>query len=154
MGLFSSFRTFFVPGIFKIGILRYLFFGIWPFQQLYYPDIKISSWNNLKFFENKNPNTPKDSNMIVFSFYLWQGDVTTERHFFCLCPLKEGTYSVEYNSSLSPLQALSICISVVECRKSSQHITDNRTYVAKQVQDDPVPVRFASFPPLSPVGRV
>ncbi|PWA91041.1 hypothetical protein CTI12_AA034180 [Artemisia annua] len=83
----------------------------------------------------------------------FQGDVTNERRYFSLRPAKEGKYSVEYNSSLSTLQALSICISVIECRKSSQY-TESRTYVAKQEHDDPNPVRFASFPPLSPVGRV
>ncbi|XP_071720723.1 uncharacterized protein [Rutidosis leptorrhynchoides] len=82
-----------------------------------------------------------------------EGDVTNERCFFSLRPLKDGIYSTEYNSSLSPFQAFSICISVIECRKSSQ-LTDSRTYVAKQVEDDSYPVRFASFPPLSPVGRV
>ncbi|PWA81889.1 hypothetical protein CTI12_AA160870 [Artemisia annua] len=83
----------------------------------------------------------------------FQGDVINERRYFSLRPAKEGIYSVEYNSSLSTLQALSICISVMECRKSSQY-TESSTYVAKQVHDDPNPVRFASFPPLSPVGRV
>ncbi|CAI9266207.1 unnamed protein product [Lactuca saligna] len=82
----------------------------------------------------------------------FQGDNVNERSFFSLCPLKEGIYSVEYNSSLSVLQAFSICISVVECRKSTQD-TESRTYVAKQVEDDLNPLSFASFPPLSPVGR-
>ncbi|KAJ0782875.1 hypothetical protein HanLR1_Chr01g0013171 [Helianthus annuus] len=75
------------------------------------------------------------------------------QHFFNLCPIKEGIFSVEYNSSVSPLQAFAICISVVECRKSSQH-QESTTYVAKRVTNDPNSVRFASFPPLSPVGRV
>ncbi|KAL7600877.1 hypothetical protein Lser_V15G26548 [Lactuca serriola] len=82
----------------------------------------------------------------------FQGDNLNERSFFSLCPLKEGIYSVEYNSSLSVLQAFSICISVVECRKSTQD-AESRTYIAKQV-DDLNPLSFASFPPLSPVGRV
>ncbi|KAF5821617.1 hypothetical protein HanXRQr2_Chr01g0016111 [Helianthus annuus] len=83
----------------------------------------------------------------------FQGDVMNNQHFFNLCPIKEGIFSVEYNSSVSPLQAFAICISVVECRKSSQH-QESTTYVAKRVTNDPNSVRFASFPPLSPVGRV
>nr|XP_043609955.1 uncharacterized protein LOC122581750 [Erigeron canadensis]XP_043609957.1 uncharacterized protein LOC122581750 [Erigeron canadensis] len=83
----------------------------------------------------------------------FQGDSANKRRFFSLCPLKEKIFSIEYNSSLSPLQAFSICISVLECRKSSEH-TSSRTYEDKQVLGDPTPVRFASFPPLSPVGRV
>lgn len=89
---------------------------------------------------------------IFFFSSFSQGDNLNERSFFSLCPLKEGIYSVEYNSSLSVLQAFSICISVVECRKSTQD-TESRTYIAKQV-DDLNPLSFASFPPLSPVGRV
>ncbi|KVI03647.1 Protein of unknown function DUF3527, partial [Cynara cardunculus var. scolymus] len=65
---------------------------------------------------------------------------------------QEGMFSVEYNSCLSSLEVFSICISVVECRKSCEH-TESRTYVAKQVEDDRNPVSFASFPPMSPVGR-
>ncbi|KAD3338513.1 hypothetical protein R6Q59_026720 [Mikania micrantha] len=83
----------------------------------------------------------------------FQGDVMSMKHYFSLCPIKEGIFSVEYDSSVSPLQAFSICISVLECRKSSQH-QESATYVAKQVKNGPSPVRFASFPPLSPVGRV
>ncbi|KAI3830028.1 hypothetical protein L1987_04160 [Smallanthus sonchifolius] len=93
-------------------------------------------------------NSPKGQFELFF-----QGDVMNKKHFINLCPIKEGIFSVEYNSSVTPLQAFSICISVVECRKSSQY-QESTTYVAKQVKNDPNPVRFASFPPLSPVGRV
>lgn len=83
----------------------------------------------------------------------FQGEVISERPFFSLSPLQEGIYSVEYNSSLSLLHAFSICISVMECRKSSDH-SELRTYIAKQVDDDECPVTYASLPPVSPVGRV
>ncbi|KAI3667718.1 hypothetical protein L6452_42787 [Arctium lappa] len=83
----------------------------------------------------------------------FQGDVINERRFFRLCVVKEGMFSLEYNSCLSSLEAFSICISIVECRKSCEH-KESRTYVAKQVENDRNPVSFASFPPLSPVGRV
>ncbi|KVI11912.1 uncharacterized protein LOC112506857 [Cynara cardunculus var. scolymus] len=65
----------------------------------------------------------------------FQGEVGNKRSIFSLSPLKEGIFSVEYNSSLSPLQAFSICISVAECRKTSQH-TELRTHVREEV---PVP---------------
>ncbi|KAK9057582.1 hypothetical protein SSX86_022418 [Deinandra increscens subsp. villosa] len=83
----------------------------------------------------------------------FQGDVMNKNHFFSLCPIKEGIFSIEYDSSVSPLQAFSICISVAECRKSSQQ-QESTTYVARKVKNDLNPVRFASFPPLSPAGRV
>lgn len=92
-----------------------------------------------------------DSN--VLRIFFQQGDAMNKKHFFILCPIKEGTFSVDYDSSVSALQAFSVCISALECRKSSQH-QDSTTYVAKRVTKDPKPVRFASLPPLSPVGRV
>ncbi|KAI3514095.1 hypothetical protein L1887_12413 [Cichorium endivia] len=51
-----------------------------------------------------------------------QGEGGDKRPMFSLSPLKEGIFSVEYNSSLSDLQAFSICISVLECRKTSQNM--------------------------------
>ncbi|KAI3772269.1 hypothetical protein L6452_03451 [Arctium lappa] len=62
----------------------------------------------------------------------FQGEVGNKRATFSLAPLKEGIFSVEYSSLLSPLQAFSICISVVECRKTSQH-TELRTHVREEV---------------------
>lgn len=62
----------------------------------------------------------------------FQGEVGNKRPIFSLTPLKEGIFSVEYNSLLSPLQAFSICMSVAECRKTSQH-TELRTRVCEEV---------------------
>ncbi|KAI3750123.1 hypothetical protein L2E82_20748 [Cichorium intybus] len=100
----------------------------------------------------------------------FQGDVINERAFFSISPLKEGIFSVEYNLSLSLLHAFSICISVMECRKSCQDM-ELKTFVAKEVDDDDdnddddddddydddggkAHVTYASLPPVSPVGRV
>lgn len=99
---------------------------------------------------SKSPEAHMDSSKFELFF---QGEVPNEIPFFSLSPLKEGIFSVEYNSSLSLLHAFSICISVIECRKSCQH-TELRTYVAKRVDDDEAPVTYASFPPLSLVERV
>ncbi|KAL4558186.1 hypothetical protein LXL04_036384 [Taraxacum kok-saghyz] len=97
-----------------------------------------------------------ESNRSFNKFELFfQGEVISEKSFFSLSPLKEGIYSVEYDSSLSLLHVFSICISVLECRKSCQN-TEVKTYVAKRVgdDDDEDPVIYASLPPVSPVGRV
>ncbi|KAL7590166.1 hypothetical protein Lser_V15G38332 [Lactuca serriola] len=51
-----------------------------------------------------------------------QGEIGEKKPMFNLSPLKEGIFSVDYNSSLSDLQAFSICISVVESRKMSRNI--------------------------------
>ncbi|MFS7953843.1 hypothetical protein Hanom_Chr07g00623331 [Helianthus anomalus] len=101
--------------------------------------------NNVKSDTNLNP--PE-----IFDLFL-QGEVVNERPFFSLSPIKEGIFSVDYNASLPLVHAFSICISVIECRKSSHH-TELRTYVAKRVDDVVVPVTYASLPPVSPVGRV
>ncbi|KAI3806442.1 hypothetical protein L1987_22347 [Smallanthus sonchifolius] len=100
-----------------------------------------------KVQSNRRPNPPES-----FDLFL-QGDVINERPFFSLSPVKEGIFSVDYNSCLPLVHAFSVCISVIECRKSSRD-TKVRTYVAKQVDDNMDPVTYASLPPVSPVGRV
>ncbi|XP_071698040.1 uncharacterized protein [Rutidosis leptorrhynchoides] len=60
--------------------------------------------------------------MTVSQFELFgQGETMNKRPIFSLSHLKEGIFSVDYSSSLSPTQAFSICVSVVESRKLSQH---------------------------------
>ncbi|KAJ0083354.1 hypothetical protein Patl1_31211 [Pistacia atlantica] len=94
-----------------------------------------------------------------------------EKHpFFSLAPCKEGLYSVKFNSSLTLLQAFSICIAVLDCRKpcefsESRNIFEQKAYgETVLVQNDgtrvsdrnegEVPARYLSYPPHSPVGRV
>ncbi|PWA83427.1 hypothetical protein CTI12_AA168660 [Artemisia annua] len=101
-----------------------------------------------KVESERRSNSPESFNLF------FQGDEMNGRPFFSLSPLKEGIFSVEYSTPLSLLHAFSICISVIECRKSSDH-----TYVAKQVDEgevdeDEAPVAYTSLPPISPVGRV
>ncbi|KAD5317625.1 hypothetical protein E3N88_17571 [Mikania micrantha] len=55
-----------------------------------------------------------------FELY-FQGEFQNKRPFFSLSTLKEGTFSIDYNASLSPLQAFSICISYVESRNVTHH---------------------------------
>ena len=57
----------------------------------------------------------------VFSF---QGEQAAEYPFLCYEPLKEGIYSVVYDSSLSQLQAFSICMALAESRKMSEITLD------------------------------
>ncbi|XP_076947737.1 uncharacterized protein LOC143619770 [Bidens hawaiensis] len=76
------------------------------------------------------------SNRVQFNasrFELYsQGEFQNKRPVFSLSPLKEGIFSIDYNSSLSPLQAFSICISYVESRKLTQH-TQLKTHSPQQV---------------------
>lgn len=101
-----------------------------------------------------------------------QGGVQENQHVFSLSPFKEGIYSVEFNSSLSILQAFSICTAALDSREQcdvleSSNPFEEKTFGDQQptmlVQnagtsgpsrvDGEVP-RYMSYPPLSPVGRV
>ncbi|KAI7755358.1 hypothetical protein M8C21_004298 [Ambrosia artemisiifolia] len=61
-----------------------------------------------------------------------QGEFQNKRPVFSLSPLKEGIFSVGFNSSLSPLQAFSICISYAESLKMAQH-KQLKTHAPQQV---------------------
>ena len=88
--------------------------------------------------------------------------------FLSLAPFKDGIYSVEFNSSLSLMQAFSICIAVWDSRKhcelsepvtSSEERTLGETILNDRISppnpiEGEAPARYVSYPPLSPVGRV
>lgn len=80
----------------------------------------------------------------------FQGEVQNNKPIFSLSPLKEGIFSVDYNSSLSPLQAFSICISVVEPRKTSQN-----TQIISHAHKD-VPIIYTPIPRIkkNTIGKV
>lgn len=89
---------------------------------------------------------------------------------FSLSPFKEGIYSVEFNSSLSILQAFSICTAVLDSRKRCEFSESRNPFEEKTFGEQPMLVqnagtsgpsriegevpRYMSYPPLSPVGRV
>ncbi|XP_062013220.1 uncharacterized protein LOC133729671 [Rosa rugosa] len=91
-----------------------------------------------------------------------QGGLQENQPALSLAPFKDGIYSVEFNSSLSVLQAFSICIAVLDSRNLCEFSEFRETKAT--VQDDgisdlnqmegEVPARYASYPPLSPAGRV
>ncbi|XP_028775692.1 uncharacterized protein LOC114732561 [Neltuma alba] len=88
---------------------------------------------------------------------------------FSLTPLNHGIYSVSFDSSLSLLQAFSICIALVDS-KMPYELSGSRNYVEGKtpretlsMQNDgikvlrkleDIPASYISYPPLSPVGRV
>ena len=86
-----------------------------------------------------------------------------------LAPFKERIYSVEFNSSLSLLQAFAMCISFLDRKRPAE--LSEPFYVAEKITNEAgvfevpsimktlnhqvdVPARYASYPPHSPVGRV
>ncbi|XP_002520458.2 uncharacterized protein LOC8279798 [Ricinus communis] len=100
-----------------------------------------------------------------------QGSEEENRPVFSLAPFKDGIYSVEFNSSLSILQAFSLCIAVLDSKRlcetlESSNLNEGKTSletilaqndgirVAPNGNDGEVPARYVSNPPHSPVGRV
>nr|GMD22431.1 uncharacterized protein LOC109156241 [Ipomoea batatas] len=95
----------------------------------------------------------------------YQGDDQENKPVFSLCAFKDGIFSVEYSSSLTLLQAFSICISILNVRKqdgireansscaenSSEGIMPSDFPNKAQVE---FPDKYISIPPISPVGRV
>ncbi|KAM1576361.1 hypothetical protein ACFX15_032161 [Malus domestica] len=86
------------------------------------------------------------------------------RPIFSLAPGKDGSYSIEFNTSLSLLQAFFICVVVISsCRPSDLSEVSN-VLEAKEFQEPNLnrsngiqvtgPAKYAPNPPLSPVGRV
>ncbi|KAI3694649.1 hypothetical protein L1987_77617 [Smallanthus sonchifolius] len=73
-----------------------------------------------------------------FELY-FQGEFQNKRPIFSLSPMKEGIFSIDYNSSLSPLQAFSICISYVESRKMTQH-AQLKAHIPQQVPQVYTPI--------------
>ncbi|XP_054813005.1 uncharacterized protein LOC129313711 [Prosopis cineraria] len=88
---------------------------------------------------------------------------------FSLIPITHGIYSVAFDSSLSLLQAFSICIALMDSKmphelSGSRNPVEGKTpretlsmqndgiKVLRKLED--IPAIYISYPPLSPVGRV
>jgi hypothetical protein len=87
-----------------------------------------------------------------------------------MTPFKDGIYSVEFNTSLSTLQAFSLCIAVLDGKKlcemsESSNLFEEKTSLETILSQNDgmrapngivgeVPARYVSYPPVSPVGRV
>ncbi|KAL8236653.1 hypothetical protein R6Q59_017734 [Mikania micrantha] len=86
------------------------------------------------------------------------------KYSFKLVSLEDGLYSLEYNPSMSMLQAFSICVAVVSSQKLTHIFQVNYVPESKQPSENTQPVtrekklktreEFVSKPPASPVGRV
>ncbi|ESQ51461.1 hypothetical protein EUTSA_v10016221mg [Eutrema salsugineum] len=133
---------------------------------------------NLKILTNNQSNKPTNlsaSTSDAFKLF-FQGGLQDNNNqpFLSFTPYREGVYAVEYNTSLSLLQAFSICIAVNEGRNPVKTVepntsrADNKAYygeVSSMTQSErlksfsgPIeaeaPAKYLSQPPLSPVGRV
>ncbi|XP_022753811.1 uncharacterized protein LOC111302136 [Durio zibethinus] len=126
----------------------------------------------LRILSNKSQFSQQSSSLkgssISNQFELFFQGGVQDKHFFSLAPFKDGVCSVEFNSSLSLMQAFSICIAVWDSRKhcellESVTLSEERTLGETTLNDrisapNPIegeaPARYVSYPPLSPVGRV
>ncbi|PQM32803.1 uncharacterized protein Pyn_35508 [Prunus yedoensis var. nudiflora] len=135
-------------------------------------------WDNCsnlpRIFDNQNPVSEKVKSHKVCSitdrFELFpQGGLQENQPTFSMSPFRDGIYSVEFSSSLSILQAFSICIAVLdrnlcefsESRNSLEEKTSGESILtqtdglsAPNRTEGEVPARYVSYPPLSPAGRV
>ncbi|XP_024981546.1 uncharacterized protein LOC112518173 isoform X1 [Cynara cardunculus var. scolymus] len=85
------------------------------------------------------------------------------KHALSLAPLENGLYSLEYNASISLLQAFSICVAVVSCQNLTHIFQVNHLQDANDFSK-PIMTRYekvenrtivhAKIPPDSPIGRV
>lgn len=85
---------------------------------------------------------------------------------FRLVSLEGGLYSLEYDPSMSLLQAFSICVAVVSSQKlthifqvnyipESKDLSENKATGHEKVKiQEEIPQKYVSKPPASPVGRV
>lgn len=128
----------------------------------------------LRILANSNPVSKNLDSSVPFpvtdKFELFcQDDAEVRQPFFSLDTFKDGIYSVEFNSSLSILQAFSICIAVLDSKKPCELSEPSESHEEKtpgetiSMQTDrirgpnraeEVPGRYVSYPPVSPVGRV
>lgn len=77
---------------------------------------------------------------------------------------KDGIFSVEFNSSLSFLQAFSICIAVLSCGKPYELSDLSKPFGEKSFENEGIKAAsqvqlevlesYSSNPPVSPIGRV
>ncbi|XVE79487.1 hypothetical protein DITRI_Ditri14bG0063000 [Diplodiscus trichospermus] len=128
-------------------------------------ELRILS-NNSQF--SQQPSSLKGSSTANQFELFSQGGVQEKKHFFRVAPFKDGIHSVEFNSSLSLIQAFSICIAVWDSRKHCELSESLASYEERTLGETvlngrisaPNPIegeasaRYVSYPPLSPVGRV
>ncbi|XP_058008997.1 uncharacterized protein LOC110640645 isoform X2 [Hevea brasiliensis] len=130
----------------------------------------------LRIFANqsqlsKNTRPSKACTIIDKFEFISQGGEEENQPVFSLAPFKDGIYSVEFNSSLSIIQAFSLCIAVIDSKKlceipGSCNLFEGKTSLETILArndgirgstnrvDTDVPAKFVSYPPHSPVGRV
>ncbi|KAK1357193.1 hypothetical protein POM88_050449 [Heracleum sosnowskyi] len=115
-----------------------------------------------------NNNQKSDGHFELFSQSQEKAEQATP--FFSLSPHKNGIFSVKFDSTLSLLQAFSICVAVFDSIKQSELQQPSKSFEQKLAEEArlpdicgvrtpklvkvDVPSRFASQPPHTPAERV
>lgn len=112
------------------------------------------------------PLTTKEHTLVLFLNYVpnnmtfhafKQGEGQEKRPIFSLAPYKKGIYSVDFNASISLLQAFSICIAVINNNKSCYISEGANNFEPALSGNDSIKIattKYVPYPPLSPAGRV
>lgn len=104
-----------------------------------------------------------------FDLFVQGGGYQEKKPIFSMVPFKEGIYSVEFNATISLIQAFSICAAVTSQQKSP--VLSEAIMSEAGLSEEPIPdgcdgvktptllkgdagSKFVPYPPLSPVGRV
>ncbi|KAJ0238838.1 Uncharacterized protein HA466_0233860 [Hirschfeldia incana] len=126
---------------------------------------------NLRILTNESNKPENHSASTSDAFKLFcQGGLpdNINQPFLSFTPYREGVYAVEYNTSLSLLQAFSICIAVNEgrnplntwrvdnkaCGEVSSMSQNERLKSCSGPIEGEAAAKYQSHPPVSPVGRV
>lgn len=127
----------------------------------------------LRILSNQNGITcPASLNPDCVELFVQGETRPLSRPIFSLALHKHGLYTIEFNSSLSALQAFFISMTVLCCQKSSDLVEASSLSKAKVLESvlnskgsdgietkptmamGKMPVKYTPIPPLSPVGRV
>ncbi|CAH8306301.1 unnamed protein product [Eruca vesicaria subsp. sativa] len=120
--------------------------------------ILTNQHNNNSCKNSTTSNSPPPSNRFELYFL---GEQAEEHPFLSYKPIKEGLYSVVYDSSLSQLQAFSICMALAESRNTleqkiscDEHKPKAEPVLVLDRDSKPNGNTVVYDAPLSPVGRV
>ncbi|KAE9611010.1 hypothetical protein Lal_00015834 [Lupinus albus] len=107
--------------------------------------------------QKHSPNIPKSSKPYhdCFQLFVQEGD-EQNTPIFTLSPLKDGFFSIEFNSTVTHLQAFFISVVVLSCQKvpSSFEMNSMLEEILKEPSSKNNSMKYTPTPPLSPVGRV
>ncbi|CAH2069467.1 unnamed protein product [Thlaspi arvense] len=113
----------------------------------------LTNQHNFSCKNSTTSNSPPSSNPFELFFL---GEEAEEHPFLSFKPIKEGIYSVVYDTSLTQLQAFSICMALAESRKMSEISLERKSscdeHKAQDLKPNDNTVGYQR--PISPVGRV